>query len=89
MRFSPIVTQEPQLKPRIVVITDISTWETDDNESLIRLLVQADMFEIEGLIFSTGYSVDKAGNLKKFLDLIYYAGYARSLNNQFMTRLQL
>jgi len=35
------------LKPRIVVLTDVSTWETDDSESLVRLLVHADMFEIE------------------------------------------
>ena len=37
------------LKPRIVVLTDISTWEPDDHESLIRLLVHADMLEIEEL----------------------------------------
>lgn len=46
------------LKPRIVVLTDISTWETDDSESLVRLLVYADMFEIEGLIYTTGWSLD-------------------------------
>ncbi|MBD3266754.1 DUF1593 domain-containing protein [bacterium] len=45
------------LKPRIVVLTDISTWETDDHESLIRLLAHADLFEIEGLVISTGYSI--------------------------------
>jgi hypothetical protein len=45
------------LKPRIVVLTDISTWEPDDKQSLIRLLVHADLFEIEGLIFTTGWSV--------------------------------
>ena len=38
------------LKPRVVVLTDISTWETDDHESLIRFLAHADMFEIEGLV---------------------------------------
>ena len=45
------------LKPRVVVLTDISTWETDDHESLIRFLAHADMFEIEGLAISTGYSI--------------------------------
>ncbi len=45
------------LKPRVVVLTDISRWEPDDHESLIRLLAHADMFEIEGLIISTGYSI--------------------------------
>lgn len=45
------------LKPRIVVLTDISTWEPDDHESLIRLLAHADLFEIEGLVISTGWSI--------------------------------
>ncbi|WP_220498144.1 DUF1593 domain-containing protein [Stieleria mannarensis] len=45
------------LKPRVLVLTDISTWETDDHESLIRLLAHADLFEIEGLVITTGYSI--------------------------------
>jgi hypothetical protein len=47
-----------ELKPRLVVLTDVSTWETDDSESLVRLLVHADLFEIEGLVFTTGWSWD-------------------------------
>ena len=51
-----------ELKPRLVVLTDISPdrVEPDDMESMIRLLVHADLFEIEALIHSTGWSV--AGN---------------------------
>jgi hypothetical protein len=52
-------SKEPPLKLRLVVLTDVSTWETDDSESLVRLLVHADLFEIEGLIFTTGWSLDK------------------------------
>jgi len=46
------------LKPRLVVLTDIApdTVEPDDMESMIRLLVHADLFEIETLIHSTGWS---------------------------------
>ncbi len=46
------------LKPRIVVLTDISpiTAEPDDFESMIRLLVHADLFEIEALVATTGWS---------------------------------
>ncbi|MBN2534486.1 MAG: DUF1593 domain-containing protein [Spirochaetales bacterium] len=78
-----IISQEPQLKPRIIVLTDISTWETDDHESLIRLLVHADMFEIEGIVFSTGYSIDNAGSLKRFMNIIYGAidAYEKDLPN--------
>ncbi|TWT35254.1 hypothetical protein KOR34_01420 [Posidoniimonas corsicana] len=45
------------LKPRMLVLTDVSTWETDDHESLIRLMAHADLFEIEGIVVSTGYSI--------------------------------
>jgi hypothetical protein len=50
------------LKPRMVVLTDIApnNVEPDDMESMIRLLVHADMFEIEGLIHSTGWSASTA-----------------------------
>lgn len=59
------------LKPRIVVLTDVSTWEPDDSESLVRLLVHADLFEIEGLVFTTGWSLDKTRD--DFMDLIHDA----------------
>lgn len=51
------VASEP-LKPRMVVLTDIAPGdvEPDDMQSLIRLLVHADMFEIEALIASGGWN---------------------------------
>jgi Protein of unknown function (DUF1593) len=42
----------PHVKPRLVVLTDLSN-EPDDEESFVRLLVYADQFDIEGLIAST------------------------------------
>lgn len=46
------------LKPRIVVLTDIAPGdiEPDDMESMIRLLVHADLYEIEALIVSGGWN---------------------------------
>lgn len=46
------------LKPRIVVLTDIAPGdiEPDDMESMIRLMVHADLFEIEALITSGGWN---------------------------------
>lgn len=46
------------LKPRLVVLTDIAPGdrEPDDQESLVRLLVYADRFEIEGLIACSGWN---------------------------------
>ena len=70
-----------QLKPRIVVLTDVSTWETDDSESLVRLMVHADLFEIEGLIFTTGWSLDETRD--DFFQLIHDAidAYEKDLPN--------
>lgn len=75
------LSKEPPLKPRIVVLTDVSTWETDDSESLVRFLVHADLFEIEGLIFTTGWSLDKTRD--DFFQLIHDAtdAYEKDLPN--------
>lgn len=69
------------LKPRIIVLTDVSTWETDDSESLVRLLVHADLFEIEGLVFSTGWSLEETR--EDFFQLIHDAidAYEKDLPN--------
>lgn len=70
-----------QLKPRVVVLTDVSTWETDDSESLVRLMVHADLLEIEGLIFTTGWSLGTTRD--DFFDLIHVAinAYEQDLPN--------
>lgn len=57
------------LKPRLLVLTDISTWEPDDHESLIRLLVHADMFEIEGIVISSGWSISNVNEVLHFKDI--------------------
>ncbi len=57
-----------ELKPRVVILTDISTWETDDSESLVRLLTHADLLEIEAIIYTTGYSLEETRD--DFFELI-------------------
>ncbi len=54
--FISIPSEGASLKPRLVVLTDISSWEPDDHESLIRLMVHADVYEIEGIVVTTGIS---------------------------------
>jgi hypothetical protein len=51
-------SQTASLKPRIIVLTDIAPndIEPDDMESVIRLLAHADLFEIEGIVATTGWS---------------------------------
>ena len=48
------------LKPRLVVCTDIAPAEVepDDMESMVRLMAYADQFEIEALITSVGHNAD-------------------------------
>jgi len=57
---NPTHEVEQQLKPRIIVMTDIGPAEVepDDNESAVRLLAYADCFEIEGIITTVGWNCD-------------------------------
>ncbi|MEA5403294.1 DUF1593 domain-containing protein [Arcicella sp. DC2W] len=73
--------QSTQLKPRIIVLTDVSTWETDDSESLVRLFAYADMFEIEGIVYTTGWSLDETRD--DFFGLIHNTidAYEKDLPN--------
>lgn len=79
----PAVSLAAPLKPRIVVLTDISPAhvEPDDMESLIRLFVYADLFEIEGLVATTGWS--SGGGNADWIKLIHAAinAYAKDLPN--------
>lgn len=49
-----------ELKPRLVVLTDIAPGdlEPDDMESMVRLMAYADQYEIEALITTTGWNCD-------------------------------
>ena len=75
------VSDAEELKPRVVVLTDVSTWETDDSESLVRLMVHGDLLEIEGLIFTTGWSLGTTRD--DFFELIHVAisAYEQDLPN--------
>ena len=49
---------ENDLKPRVIVLTDIFTLrEADDTESMVRVLAYADVMEIEALIATGGYNL--------------------------------
>ncbi|WP_020210166.1 DUF1593 domain-containing protein [Gilvimarinus chinensis] len=61
------------LKPRIILLTDISPnhIEPDDMESIIRLFSYGDLFEIEGIVATTGWSSE--GDNAEWIELIYDA----------------
>lgn len=52
--------QKAELKPRLVVCTDIGApdVEPDDMESAVRLMAYADQFEIEGIFMTIGWNCD-------------------------------
>lgn len=50
--ISPYLSAEQHTRPRLIVLTDI-TNEPDDQESLVRLLVYANEFDIEGIVATT------------------------------------
>lgn len=58
MCVASLVSRNVDLKPRLVVLTDIApaNIEPDDMESMVRLMVHADLFEIEAIIATTGYN---------------------------------
>ncbi len=57
----PDAAEPPQTKPRLLVLTDIG-GDPDDQQSLVRLMLYANEFEIEGLIASASGT---PGELKK------------------------
>jgi hypothetical protein len=79
--WQSLFAQSSDLKPRIIVLTDVSSWETDDSESLVRLLVHADLYEIEGLVYTTGWSLETTND--EFFGLIGDAvnAYEKDLPN--------
>lgn len=53
-----VIAAGGELKPRIVVLTDIAPTdvEPDDMESTVRLLAHSDLFEIEAIITGSGWN---------------------------------
>lgn len=63
---SPKSEEQKPIKPRIIVSSDIGGTDPDDFQSMIHLLMYADLVKIEGLI-SSPYG---NGRKKDFLDMI-------------------
>lgn len=55
-------------KPRILISTDIGGTDPDDNQSMIHLLMYADLFRMEGLV-STAFTTGSKKNLLEMIDL--------------------
>lgn len=76
-------TYKGDLKPRLVVLTDIGDCkvEPDDMESAVRLMAYADRFEIEAVMTSTGWNCDPyPEEWAKYLQMVVDA-YAKDVPN--------
>lgn len=81
--FPANINARKEYKPRIVVLTDIGdvNVEPDDMESVVHLLSLADMFEIEGMMTSTGWNCDQyPKGWEVYLDSVINA-YGRDVRN--------
>lgn len=83
--FAALSLNAAPLKPRLVVLTDIAPGdrEPDDQESLVRLLVYADRFELEGLIACSGWNNSGHAYPVAWLDILKatVAAYEKDLPN--------
>lgn len=61
-------SNKEDVKPRILISTDIGGTDPDDNQSMIHLLMYADLFQIEGLI-SSPYGEGRKETILKMVDL--------------------
>ncbi|GLR19834.1 nucleoside hydrolase-like domain-containing protein [Portibacter lacus] len=57
------------LKPRILISTDIGGTDPDDNQSLIHFLMYSNIFETEGLISSPSYGKGAKEDIIEMIDL--------------------
>lgn len=60
---------QPQNRPRIIVLTDI-TNEPDDQESLVRFLVYSNEYDVEGLIATTSTWLRNRTSVKNIRDCV-------------------
>ena len=59
--------EQGKTKPRILISTDIGGTDPDDFQSVIHLLMYADLFQIEGLV-SSPYGKGRKKNLLDMID---------------------
>ncbi len=84
-RVSKLVVNNQQLKPRVVILTDIAPGdiEPDDMESMVRLLAHADQYEIEALIATGGWNSSGRAYPAEWMNSIFTAidAYSKDLPN--------
>ena len=60
---------KPEVKPRILISTDIGGIDPDDNQSMAHFLMYSDEFDTEGLVSSPSYGSGSKGEILRMIDL--------------------
>lgn len=68
-----VLSYEPLIKQRVLVLTDI-TNEPDDQESLVRFLVYGNEYDVEGLVATTSTHLRNKARKDKIEELIHSYG---------------
>ena len=68
IRCTPAVEE---VKPRLIISSDIGGTDPDDNQSMIHLLMYADLFQIDGLVSSPYGEGRKSNFIESQLGVIY------------------
>jgi hypothetical protein len=62
--------QSPEnVRPRVLVSTDIGGTDPDDNQSMIHLLMYNDLFDLEGLVSSPSFGQGSKEEILRMIDL--------------------
>lgn len=65
-----LTAQKPvDVKPRILISTDIGGTDPDDNQSMAHFLMYSDLFETKGLISSPSYGSGHVSEILRMIDL--------------------
>lgn len=79
--LQPLVAEQENPRPRVIVSTDIGGTDFDDFQSLVHLLLYSDQLDLEGIIASPwGEARDRKRFLLKIVD-VYAQDYARLLKH--------
>ncbi|MEB2775428.1 DUF1593 domain-containing protein [Algoriphagus sp. D3-2-R+10] len=77
--FNGLLAQEEKDRPRILISSDIGGTDPDDFQSMIHLLMYADLFELEGLI-SSPFGKGRADDFLHIIDL-YETDYSKLIKH--------
>ena len=69
LTLSACSNKNEELKPRVIISSDIGGTDPDDNQSMTHLLMYSDRFDLEGLISSPSFGSGSATEILRMIDI--------------------